>query len=186
MTEKKPVFLGFLPKKVLKRPAWLKAEAVEEVCSVSECMSPASADRINRWVHNEAGFYNTEELALSTVPEKERLAFRLFAFREWPLKFAGGEVDESANPNARWTDLPRRADLSGYLPVGYDLVGRSRSSFFECSPLSCNGMAEHIPVNRHCLVDELERALEVGREFSRESSGVEPADYYLVEVLEKK
>ena len=38
-------------------------------------------------------------------------------------------------------------------------------SFF-CSPLSCNGMAEESPVNRYCLVDGLDTAIPMARDFA--------------------
>ncbi len=46
-------------------------------------------------------------------------------------------------------------------------------------------MARRYPVNQHCLLHALERAISAGQEFSRKESGGEPADNFLVEVPEK-
>ncbi len=59
------------------------------------------------------------------------------------------------------------------MPVG-------SSAGFECSPLSCNGMAGEIPVNRYCLLDNVEQALRVAARFDEEQP--EPGDYFVVEV----
>ena len=52
---------------------------------------------------------------------------------------------------------------------------------FGCSPLSCNGMAESIPVNDSCLIDDMETALAAARRFGVEQP--EPGPYVIVEVL---
>jgi hypothetical protein len=180
-----PVFIGILPKRVLPRPEWLKCETVDEILSVSECMSPAPADRIDRWAHNEVGLYDTVELAIGVIEEGREAEYRLFAYRELPLKFSAGQVDENWDPAGRFTCARVEPDLGGWLFRGYDVVGRSSSEFFECSPLSCNGMAAEHAVNRCCLIDELDQAIDAARVFSDPASGVEPADYFIVEVFER-
>ena len=68
-------FIGFLARKVVpvSNPALLAA-GVEQVCSVSEC--GCHTDRIKQWLHNEAGYYNTEQDAWQVVPENERDLFQ--------------------------------------------------------------------------------------------------------------
>lgn len=76
------------------------------------------------------------------------------------------------------------SDHSNYDFLGYDLIGRDMSHFFECSPLSCNGMAEEIPVNEHCLVTDVTLAADAGRRFGDPTTNsAEPGVYYIVEVL---
>lgn len=41
---------------------------------------------------------------------------------------------------------------------GYDIVTFSVGNSAECSPLSCNSLAEKIPVNKHCLLDSFDEA----------------------------
>ncbi len=57
--------------------------------------------------------------------------------------------------------------------------GPGSPSFF-CSPLSCNGMAAEYPVNRSCLVDDLETAVTMARDFA--TGNCEPGPYCVVEV----
>jgi len=50
--------------------------------------------------------------------------------------------------------------------VGFDVVSFSQQNSPECSPLSCNALAQSTPVNRHCLLATFEdavTALEAGR-----------------------
>jgi hypothetical protein len=44
--------------------------------------------------------------------------------------------------------------------VGYDVMTFTVGTSPECSPLSCNSLATEIPVNRHCLFDTFEQAIE--------------------------
>jgi hypothetical protein len=43
---------------------------------------------------------------------------------------------------------------------GFDVVTFSAGTFPECSPLSCNGVAEEVPTNRHCLLPSFEAAVQ--------------------------
>jgi hypothetical protein len=65
--------------------------------------------------------------------------------------------------------------------AGFDVVSVGATRTFECSPLSCNQLAGEVPVNRHCLVDGLERALQVARRFEAEQP--EPGTFVVVDVL---
>lgn len=178
-----PCFLGFLPKHVLSRPDWLKTPNVELVASVSECMSKSPPDRIDLWQHNELGLYDDETTARGTIPAGSESTYTLFAYRALPLAFREGQ-------ERPWDIVEHRGaepDLAAYEHLGYDVVGYGGSGFFECSPLSCNGMAAEIEVNRVCLVDSAERAAELARDFSREGSRVEPAwAYVVIEVLRRR
>ena len=56
---------------------------------------------------------------------------------------------------------PKRAQLAGY-----DVTTFSAGTSPECSPLSCNGLAAGVTVNRHCLFESFEQAknlLEAGK-----------------------
>ena len=84
----------------------------------------------------------------------------------WPEKLQPGPVPET------------------FRRFGFDSVSKSMESIlgFECSPLSCNSMADEIPTNAACLFPTLDAALAGADRFSREQP--EPGDYYVVEVLE--
>jgi hypothetical protein len=69
-----------------------------------------------------------------------------------------------------------------YQRLGYDVIERDVATGmlgFGCSPLSCNGMAERIPVNEFCLIDDRETALAAARKLGVE----EPGPYVIIEVL---
>jgi hypothetical protein len=181
------VLIGILAKKVAKRPEWLKAN-VREICSVSDCVSSAPDGRIERWTHNDFGLYNTEQLAWETVAKTERDEYTLFAYRMFPARFdqtgahpfdPGSDLKPS-QPGLE--ELPDEGALSAYEKLGCDIVSRS-SYFFECSPLSCNSKANEHAVNPFCLVDELQRAVDLGREFA--ATEPEPGPYFVIEVLRK-
>ena len=69
---------------------------------------------------------------------------------------------------------------------GYDPVqigdNQAGGYWFACSPLSCNYLAEHIPVNRACLIDSLNDAIAIATRFSIEQP--EPGPYAIFEVWE--
>src|SRR5688572_11170343 len=69
--------------------------------------------------------------------------------------------------------------------LGFDCVNRSTHTVlgFECSPLSCNSMADEILTNEFCLFPTFEAGLSGAERFSREQP--EPGDYFLIEVLER-
>ena len=54
---------------------------------------------------------------------------------------------------------------------------------FGCSPLSCNGMAVKIAVNRYCRLDDLDNAFVIAKRFA--AGGVEPGPYVIIEVLQR-
>lgn len=174
-----PVFLGYLPKHLVPRPDWLECPAVELIASVSECISPAPPDRIDRWEHNDLGLYDTEALALSIIPGDVAAQYTLFAYTTLPFVFHNGQrLDWNPLANVDTPPPAFNGDFDDHL--GFDIVGFSNGGFFECSPLSCNGVAKEIVVNRFCLVDDLERAITIAKDFSMPDSRVEPAWGYIV------
>ncbi len=167
--------IGYFPKRTMERPDWLKVAGVEEVCSVSTCISDAPDGWIDQWRHNEMWAYDTPELAWSVVPEATRSEFDLYAYLMFPAQFADGQQQPFEIPPLHVTPLP-----SSFERLGLDVVSRSCGSSFECSPLFCNQMAEHVAVSRHCLVDDVGVAFQLAEEF--EAGGCEPGPYYVVEV----
>jgi hypothetical protein len=74
--------------------------------------------------------------------------FRLFAYRLLPIRYLGEQAEpfEIAQQNIE----PLQ---SAFVSLGFDVVNKTFSAFFECSPLSCNGMADEVAVNRFCLLE---------------------------------
>jgi hypothetical protein len=71
-----------------------------------------------------------------------------------------------------------------FVSLGFDAISRCRPEIlgFDCSPLSCNSMADQMPTNEHCLFSALEAAIAGAERFAREQP--EPGSYFVVEVLE--
>jgi hypothetical protein len=79
------------------------------------------------------------------------------------------------------TTVPAEPIPGSFVSLGFDVANKTYSPFFECSPLSCNGMAEEVPVNRSCLIETLEDAIAFAERCAREEP--EPGPYYVLEVL---
>jgi hypothetical protein len=170
-----PQLIGYFPKRTTKRPDWLAAAGVDEIASVSSCISAGPDDWIQLWLHNRWGFYDSPEIALKAVPTALRSEFDLFAYELYPAVFDTGDERPLAIPPSDAVGLD-----DSFVSLGYDVVSRSTGDFFECSPLSCNGMAEEVAVNSHCLLADLEAALELARRC--DGAGCEPGPYYVMRV----
>ncbi|MDM8006186.1 MAG: hypothetical protein QUV05_08585 [Phycisphaerae bacterium] len=182
MTRPEPVFIGYFPKRTTGHTHWINNPVVEEVCSVSECLSEGPPNWIDKWKHNDRWVYDTEEMAWSVIDD-DRKAYDMYAYKMFPIVFDGAKEEPWAIGSTA------RGDLSGYQFLGFDIVNRTCDSTFECSPLSCNGGFNQYPVNRHCLIDDLEDAWRICREIATEAEeqgSWEPGPYYLVAVHRKK
>jgi hypothetical protein len=172
---------GYFAKRVVRKPEGLDAPGVVEICSVSHCISKPPAGWIERWLHNDFGWYNRLADAQSVVPAGERAAHRLFAYRVYPTMFRHGSRRDWILPSDVLPDpIP-----DTFRSLGFDAVNvpANLGCHFECSPLSCNAMAAVCPANTHCLFATLEEAVAGAARFSIEQP--EPGDYYVIEVLEQ-
>ena len=123
------------------------------------------------------------------MPVAERERYRLYAYRLLPTLFhESGEETEHPLPELTAVPIP-----DGFSRLGYDAVvrdvGKTEGELnflpsFGCSPLSCNGMAEEYPVNRYCLVDDLDTAVPMARHFA--TGNCEPGAYCVVEVWRRE
>lgn len=164
---------------------------IREIGSVSGCLSPRAPNWIDRWDFNRSTCWNDERSALASVPEASLPHFRLFCYRLLPVLFGVSGEPESVSIDDLFpdglADLPSEPDLSNYQSLGYDIVEAhplaSSILGFGCSPLSCNGMAEEITVNRYCLLDDLDNAFTIAKRFGAEQP--EPGPYVVMEVLNR-
>jgi hypothetical protein len=169
------VLVGYAPKRLVPPPAWLVAPGVALVASASDCVSPRPEGWIDRWTHNRLGLWDTVEAARAIVPPGEEAAYDVLAFRMLPVIF----TEDGARP----------FDLSDLAPtiesplesLGFDAVSATMSTSFECSPLSCNGMARSMAVNAWCLFRTEDEAFAAAEAFL--DGDVEPGPYWVVEVL---
>ena len=185
-----PIFIGYFPKHT-EPGSLLQAPGVEEICSVSECISGGPEGWMNAWLHNETWMFDREERAVLMVAD-ELVHYDLYAYRLFPVRFDDREVTP--------IEVPRTAEerLDEYEFLGYDIVEdrvyqtSPRSDGpgpYECSPLSCNYGYKRFCVNRHCLLDGLDYAWETCARIAaeaKEHGSWEPGPYLLMEVHRKR
>ena len=61
--------VGYMAKRVTKKPDWLKADTVHDVYSVTNCLSKDFADYINYWKHNGYWFFDSPEIIQNLARE---------------------------------------------------------------------------------------------------------------------
>ncbi|MFN7935668.1 MAG: hypothetical protein U0R19_20225 [Bryobacteraceae bacterium] len=154
---------------------WNAAPQVTAIYSVSSCINDAPQGWLKRWLHNDWGFYNSHVDGRSVIPPNEN-GFEMLAYRLLPVRFHKGHTEPLSIDGVAPEPLPPT-----YRSAGFDVVNKTYSAFFECSPLSCNSLAKDIPVNSCCLVNTLDEAIAVARKFSVEEP--EPGPYFVIEVL---
>lgn len=188
-----PILIGYMAKRVEKRPEWLNAPVVEEICSVSKCISEGiPGDNEFLPEYNSLWLWQDEtavNLRLAQLPNG--FAYDIFAYRLLLRTFGDeGEDQPLTDQEVRLiTEAGQRVAPHGqkFEFLGYDCPCNSvdwAHAGFGCSPLSCNGRASEIAVNRYCLIDTLDDAIATARTFAREQP--EPGDYYVIEVWRKR
>lgn len=157
--------VGYLYKKIVLKPDWLAAN-VDDICSVSGCVSENFTDYINYWLHNGYWLFDSPQI-MQQIAQKEALdisSMQLHFYEAYTLAYDEHEKQWiSFEPDASFItniQIPQKKQL-----LGFDVVTFSGGNIPECSPLSCNHLAAEIAVNRHCLFDRFEdakQALEQG------------------------
>ena len=144
--------VGYMAKQVSSSPGWLKASQVTDVYSVSGCVSEFFCDDyIDSWKHNGYWLFDSPAVIEEVAREKSISVegTKLFYYEAYELEFTGKEwrqyFPEESMPN---NILPPPHKT----PEGFDVVTFSAGNSPECSPLSCNGLAEEIPTNSNCLM----------------------------------
>jgi len=158
---------GYMAKKVVTTPDWLKANGVEDIYAVSGCISKDFADYIQFWKHN--GYWLFDAPAIIEQVAKKHLidlaGTTMFYYEVYEQEFDDAkeqwcpyEREPSVTTNVR---SPERTILGGF-----DVVNSVTRNRPECSPLSCNSLANEIQTNSHCLLsdfDTAKRLIETGR-----------------------
>lgn len=166
---------GYFPKRSVTPPRWMTPLGIKEVGSVSGCISGGPDDWIQAWKHNSWGFFDSPELAWSVVAERDRASFRLYAYQVHALESVA-DARPIRGPDADVRPLPE-----SFRPIGFDVVSRGSGAFFECSPLSCNRLAQEIVTNAYCLLETRDDA--TGMALRAQSLNCEPGPYYVLEVF---
>ena len=149
--------IGYMAKRSRKKPESFEVASVADIYSVSSCVNDDFADYIQFWKHNGFWFFDSPEIILEVANENsiELKGALLFYYEAHELEFDGEKWRSFAPEPSMKTDIkiPRQKRLEGF-----DVVTFSVGNSAECSPLSCNGLAEEIPTNCHCLLESFESA----------------------------
>ena len=153
------IAVGYMAKRVADHPGWLNAPNVEDIYSVSDCVSHNFMEYIQFWRHNGFWFFDSpkiiQELASENVVHLDELTFFFYEVYE----------QEFENESGQWISFEPEAFPTKVIPAtkrefcGYDVVTFSMGTNPECSPLSCNSLASKISTNSHCLLDSFEEAM---------------------------
>lgn len=150
--------LGYMWKLIpTERPDWIKAPAVRDVYSVSDCVNDNIEDAASVWRRNGYSFFNAPEDLMSMI-SADGIRIRgalLFYYEAYELEFDGQgwcrfKPDECSETSVL---VPERKRLEGFDVVAFCDGPNSHS------PLSCNGVAADVRTNDHCLFATEEDAL---------------------------
>jgi hypothetical protein len=152
---------GYMFKKVISRPAWLKAADVGDIFSLSGCVSENFTDYVSYWQHNGYWLFDSPTV-MEQIARKNNLdldGMTLFYYEVFEEEF-----DASSR---RWStfklelSFPTNVEEPKWPQLGgYDVTTFTAGASPECSPLSCSGLAAAVAVNRHCLFESFEQAKE--------------------------
>ena len=153
---------GYMAKRVYQKPDYLKTAQVQDIYSVSACISGYFANYISLWKHNGYWLFDSPEVILAIAQENliDLTPTTLFYYEVHELEFDGKSWNTFAPNFPVNVTPPARKKLEGF-----DVVTFFARSSPECSPLSCNSLADKIPTNAHCLLasfEEAERLLKNG------------------------
>jgi hypothetical protein len=149
--------VGYLVKRVAQRPDWIKAPNLIDTYSVSGCISENFTDYINYWKHNGYWLFDSPE-SIRGIAQEISLnleGLKLFYYEAHELEFDCEKWRRFQPEPSIPTNVvvPARKQLEGF-----DVVTFWSGNAPECSPLSCNGLAEELATNSHCLIATFEEA----------------------------
>jgi hypothetical protein len=166
---------GYLLKRVVPPPGWLDngPSHIKDVSSVADCVNDNVVDVQEAWQHNSFGLANTPNILKSLAAEKgldtEGAVLFYYTAYERELPSDGWTFDASEwrartpAPSSSVPDAVEHPSEDETTLLGYDVV--VFEDYLSHSPLSCNSVANELPVNEHCLLDDLEgavRAIDTG------------------------
>jgi len=156
--------MGYLYRKVAKRPDCLRAEHVEDIYSLHDCFTKDFADYVKFWKHNAFWVFDTPEVMESLAAEQ---GFSLEGLHLFYFEVFEEECDEGSG---NWTAIATDPAFTTNVRVppvrslaGFDVASFKYGNIAESSPLSCCRGAEEIATNSHCLFEtfaEARQALE--------------------------
>ena len=149
--------VGYMAKRVHKKPDKFQAPRVVDVYSVSNCNCQDFADYIKYWRHNGYWFFDSPEI-IKTVAMENAIQLggtSLFYYEAYEMEFDG----ESWHPYSPEPSFPTNVVAPSSKQVeGFDVVNFTGKTSPECSGLSCSSLATELRTNLHCLFDSFEEA----------------------------
>ena len=171
---------GYMYKKIVTKPEWLRCENVTKIYAVSNCASKDFTDYIPHWKHNKYWFFNDPgDMDIIIDEQKITEEFELLFYELYEKEF-----DEEQQA---WQEIMaeesfgyqvRSPDQKEFL--GFDIVSYSVGTLHECSPLSCNWLCQEVEVNEYCLLDDLDDAVELAESLNENKA--EPGPYRIIAV----
>jgi hypothetical protein len=136
--------VGYMAKRVVTGPDWMKAPNVREVYSVSNCVSRDFANYIKYWRHNGYWFFDSPEiiaqLARENALDLDEATFFFYEVHDLQFNQAGQWTTFAPEPSFG-TDVVIPAER---ILEGFDVVTFSCGTSAERSPRSCNGLAANV------------------------------------------
>lgn len=160
---------GYLLKRIAPPPGWLDAgpNHIKNVCSVADCVNDNVVDVQTAWQHNSFGLANTPNtltaLASKAGSDTDGAVLFYYMAYEYELPSDGWAFDasqwrpRSAAPSSSVCDAVEPPPDGSMELLGYDVV--VFEDYLGHSPLSCNSIANDLPVNEHCLLDGLDETV---------------------------
>jgi hypothetical protein len=177
--------LGYMAKRVSKKPDWLEASQVTDIYSVSDCVSESFADYIHYWKHNGYWFFNSPEIIRSLAEENsiQLDGTSLFYYEAYEMEF-DGECWRTFAPEKSFPIPINVVAPFRKASEGFDVVTFRARTSPECSPLSCNSLAGKLSTNAHCLFPSLEEAKTLLEDGAFENSEPGPWRIFSVQSVE--
>ena len=148
---------GYMAKCVYTRQTGLRASHVVDIYSLCGCLSKDFSDYIKYWKHNGYWLFDSPEIIWAIAREHSipLEGTSLFYYEVYEKEFDGEHWASFAPEPSFPTNVipPSRKQLEGF-----DVVTFSVGASAECSPLSCNSLAEELHTNSHCLFSSFEDA----------------------------
>lgn len=151
------ISVGFMGKLISPCPEWILKDSVQSVYSVSNCISSDFCEESGYNLRNHYWFFDSPQIIMS-LSKAESISLGLLAllyYELYPKQYDMG-----------WQDLNEYMNITSQIAkplgpslLGYDVVSTSVGVVPECSPLSCNSLANELPVNKYCLFDTLSDAI---------------------------
>lgn len=159
MTEPKLVPAGYMAKRVIRNPDWIKANPVADIYSVSNCIRKDFADYINYWRHNGWWLFDTPDIIAGLITEHQIDAKGLTYFYYETTDHEYDRAGKCWRLITTNTDFPINVRVPEMKQLaGFDVVTFECHNTPECSPLSCNNLASTLTTTRHCLFESFAAA----------------------------